>query len=157
LLNVLFLGIWQGYANLMLHMFQVPALVKEFGPIDYIDFSPVEPHYFAVTCSVRVSTQLPGFLYATFFSLSTDLCIISPASNAIVFQPWRVTSAVLTALFLKIQVFWDVKPWIVCQNIISLNDLLLMIACRHIHTHMHMYTCKCLRMHGYSGSRIYSK
>ncbi|XP_063221624.1 U3 small nucleolar RNA-associated protein 15 homolog [Bacillus rossius redtenbacheri] len=34
--------------------FDVPVLVKEFGPIDYIDFSPVEPHYFAVTCSVRV-------------------------------------------------------------------------------------------------------
>nr|CAD7255865.1 unnamed protein product [Timema shepardi] len=32
----------------------VPVLVKEFGPIDYIDFSPAEPHYFAVTCSVRV-------------------------------------------------------------------------------------------------------
>nr|CAD7568464.1 unnamed protein product [Timema californicum] len=33
---------------------EVPVLVKEFGPIDYIDFSPAEPHYFAVTCSVRV-------------------------------------------------------------------------------------------------------
>ncbi|CAG2062021.1 unnamed protein product, partial [Timema podura] len=33
---------------------KVPVLVKEFGPIDYIDFSPAEPHYFAVTCSVRV-------------------------------------------------------------------------------------------------------
>ncbi|KDR24524.1 U3 small nucleolar RNA-associated protein 15 homolog [Zootermopsis nevadensis] len=37
----------------------VPALVKEFGPIDYIDFSPVEPHYFAVTCSVRVQVYNP--------------------------------------------------------------------------------------------------
>ena len=71
----------------MLHMFQVPALVKEFGPIDYIDISPAEPHYFAVTCSVRVSTQLRGFLYATFFSFSTDLCVISPATNAIVIRP----------------------------------------------------------------------
>lgn len=34
-------------------------LVKEFGPIDYIDFSPVEPHYFAVTCSVRVQVYNP--------------------------------------------------------------------------------------------------
>ncbi|PNF28960.1 U3 small nucleolar RNA-associated protein 15-like protein [Cryptotermes secundus] len=39
--------------------FQVPALVKEFGSIDYIDFSPVEPHYFAVTCSVRVQIYNP--------------------------------------------------------------------------------------------------
>lgn len=34
-------------------------LVKEFGPIDYIDFSPQEPHYFAVTCSVRVQVYNP--------------------------------------------------------------------------------------------------
>jgi U3 small nucleolar RNA-associated protein 15 len=46
--------------------FQIPALVKEFGSIDYIDFSPVEPHYFAVTCSVRVSTLLLNFIYVTF-------------------------------------------------------------------------------------------
>ncbi|CAD7084700.1 unnamed protein product [Hermetia illucens] len=37
----------------------VPTLVKEFGAIDYIDFSPVEPHYFAVTCSVRVQIYNP--------------------------------------------------------------------------------------------------
>ncbi|CAH1135159.1 unnamed protein product [Ceutorhynchus assimilis] len=36
-----------------------PVLVKEFGPIDYIDFSPKEPHYFAVTCSVRVQIYNP--------------------------------------------------------------------------------------------------
>ena len=34
-------------------------LVKEFGPIDYVDFSPVEPHNFAVTCSVRVQVYNP--------------------------------------------------------------------------------------------------
>ncbi|KAJ8881507.1 hypothetical protein PR048_017989 [Dryococelus australis] len=34
--------------------FDVPVLVKEFGPVDYINFSPAESHYFAVTCSVRV-------------------------------------------------------------------------------------------------------
>lgn len=34
-------------------------LVKEFGPIDYIDFSPAEPHHFAVTCSVRVQIYNP--------------------------------------------------------------------------------------------------
>lgn len=33
---------------------QTPTLLKEFGPVDYIDFSPVEPYHFAVTCSVRV-------------------------------------------------------------------------------------------------------
>lgn len=38
---------------------QPPVLIKEFGPIDYIDFSPVEPHYFAVTCSVRVQLYNP--------------------------------------------------------------------------------------------------
>uniref|UniRef100_A0A1B6FHL0 Uncharacterized protein n=1 Tax=Cuerna arida TaxID=1464854 RepID=A0A1B6FHL0_9HEMI len=42
----------------------VPVLLKEFGAIDYIDFSPLEPNYFAVTCSVRVQvysalTKLP--------------------------------------------------------------------------------------------------
>ncbi|XP_050308630.1 U3 small nucleolar RNA-associated protein 15 homolog [Anthonomus grandis grandis] len=36
-----------------------PVLVKEFGPVDYIDFSPKEPHYFAVTCSVRVQLYNP--------------------------------------------------------------------------------------------------
>lgn len=34
-------------------------MVKEFGPIDFIDFSPVEPYYFAVTCSVRVQIYNP--------------------------------------------------------------------------------------------------
>lgn len=42
---------WKKYAP--------PVLVKEFGPIDYIDFSPIEPHYFAVTCSVRVQIYNP--------------------------------------------------------------------------------------------------
>ncbi|CAH2087464.1 unnamed protein product [Euphydryas editha] len=36
-----------------------PVLVKEFGAIDYIDFSPVEPYYFAATCSVRVQIYDP--------------------------------------------------------------------------------------------------
>lgn len=36
-----------------------PVLIKEFGAIDYIDFSPVEPHYFAATCSVRVQVYDP--------------------------------------------------------------------------------------------------
>lgn len=33
--------------------------MKEFGPIDYIDFSPAEPYHFAVTCSVRVQVYNP--------------------------------------------------------------------------------------------------
>lgn len=37
----------------------MPTLVKEFGAIDYVDFSPIEPHYFAVTCSVRVQVYNP--------------------------------------------------------------------------------------------------
>lgn len=36
-----------------------PVLVKEFGPIDYIDFSPVEPYHFATTCSCRVQVFNP--------------------------------------------------------------------------------------------------
>lgn len=34
-------------------------LAKEFGGIDYIDFSPIQPHNFAVTCSVRVQVYNP--------------------------------------------------------------------------------------------------
>ncbi|XP_047506302.1 U3 small nucleolar RNA-associated protein 15 homolog [Pieris napi] len=37
----------------------LPVLVKEFGAIDYIDFCPVEPHYFAATCSVRIQIYDP--------------------------------------------------------------------------------------------------
>ncbi|XP_049872094.1 U3 small nucleolar RNA-associated protein 15 homolog [Pectinophora gossypiella] len=37
----------------------LPYLVKEFGAIDYLDFSPVEPYYFAATCSVRVQIYDP--------------------------------------------------------------------------------------------------
>ncbi|KAG8226235.1 hypothetical protein J437_LFUL006337 [Ladona fulva] len=37
----------------------VPVIFKEFGPIDFIDFSPVEPYFFAVTCSVRVQLFNP--------------------------------------------------------------------------------------------------
>ncbi|KRT83380.1 WD40 domain-containing protein, partial [Oryctes borbonicus] len=36
-----------------------PVLVREFGPVDYIDVSPIEPFYFAVTCSVRVQVYNP--------------------------------------------------------------------------------------------------
>ncbi|XP_053611364.1 U3 small nucleolar RNA-associated protein 15 homolog [Plodia interpunctella] len=36
-----------------------PVLIKEFGAIDYLDFSPVEPYYFAATCSVRVQVYDP--------------------------------------------------------------------------------------------------
>lgn len=34
-------------------------MIKEFGAIDYIDFSPVEPYNFAVSCSVRVQVYNP--------------------------------------------------------------------------------------------------
>lgn len=34
-------------------------MVKEFGGIDYIDFSPIQPYNFAVTCSVRVQVYNP--------------------------------------------------------------------------------------------------
>ncbi|XP_050679298.1 U3 small nucleolar RNA-associated protein 15 homolog [Leptidea sinapis] len=37
----------------------LPVLVKEFGAVDYIDFSPVEPYYFAATCSVRIQVYDP--------------------------------------------------------------------------------------------------
>lgn len=39
--------------------------MKEFGPIDYIDFSPVEPYNFAVTCSVRLQVYNPITKLAT--------------------------------------------------------------------------------------------
>ncbi|XP_076181900.1 U3 small nucleolar RNA-associated protein 15 homolog [Ptiloglossa arizonensis] len=45
--------------NIYWKKYTAPVLVKEFGPIDYVDFSPVEPHYFAVTCSVRVQVYNP--------------------------------------------------------------------------------------------------
>lgn len=45
--------------NLYWKKLGVPTLVKEFGSIDYIDFSPVQPHFFAVTCSVRVQIYNP--------------------------------------------------------------------------------------------------
>ncbi|XP_076276846.1 U3 small nucleolar RNA-associated protein 15 homolog [Lasioglossum baleicum] len=45
--------------NIYWKKYTAPVLVKEFGPVDYIDFSPVEPHYFAVTCSVRVQVYNP--------------------------------------------------------------------------------------------------
>lgn len=38
---------------------KAPVLLKEFGAIDYIDVSPVHPHNFAVTCSVRVQIYNP--------------------------------------------------------------------------------------------------
>lgn len=37
----------------------MPTLVKEHGAIDYIDFSPVDPYNFAVSCSVRVQIYNP--------------------------------------------------------------------------------------------------
>ncbi|XP_051170261.1 U3 small nucleolar RNA-associated protein 15 homolog [Leptopilina boulardi] len=45
--------------NIYWKKFSAPVLVKEFGPIDYIDFSPAEPYHFAVTCSVRVQVYNP--------------------------------------------------------------------------------------------------
>ncbi|XP_014272973.1 U3 small nucleolar RNA-associated protein 15 homolog [Halyomorpha halys] len=36
-----------------------PVLLKEFGPIDYIDFSPIEPHCFAVSSSAKVQIYNP--------------------------------------------------------------------------------------------------
>ncbi|XP_072746805.1 U3 small nucleolar RNA-associated protein 15 homolog [Anoplolepis gracilipes] len=45
--------------NIYWKKYTLPVLVKEFGSIDYIAFSPVEPHYFAVTCSVRVQIYNP--------------------------------------------------------------------------------------------------
>lgn len=38
---------------------QSPVLVKEFGPIEYIDFLQTEPFDFAVTCSVRLQIYNP--------------------------------------------------------------------------------------------------
>lgn len=38
---------------------QKPVLIKENSIIDYVDFSPVQPHNFAVTCSVRIQIYNP--------------------------------------------------------------------------------------------------
>ncbi|TGZ38343.1 U3 small nucleolar RNA-associated protein 15-like protein [Temnothorax longispinosus] len=51
--------------NIYWKKYTPPVLIKEFGPIDYIDFSPVEPHYFATTCSVRVQLYNPITKLAT--------------------------------------------------------------------------------------------
>ncbi|XP_066603059.1 U3 small nucleolar RNA-associated protein 15 homolog [Prorops nasuta] len=45
--------------NIYWKKYTAPVLVKEFGQIDYVDFSPVEPNYFAITCSVRVQIYNP--------------------------------------------------------------------------------------------------
>ncbi|XP_014473334.1 PREDICTED: U3 small nucleolar RNA-associated protein 15 homolog [Dinoponera quadriceps] len=45
--------------NIYWSKYAPPVLVKEFGSIDYIDFSPVEPYNFAVTCSVRLQVYNP--------------------------------------------------------------------------------------------------
>jgi U3 small nucleolar RNA-associated protein 15 len=34
--------------------FNVASITKEFGAVNHIDFSPVEPHNYAVTASTRV-------------------------------------------------------------------------------------------------------
>ncbi|XP_065341242.1 U3 small nucleolar RNA-associated protein 15 homolog [Cloeon dipterum] len=39
--------------------FTAPAILKDFGPIDYIDVNPNDPYHFAVTCSVRVQIFNP--------------------------------------------------------------------------------------------------
>lgn len=38
---------------------QKQVIIKEFGSIDYVDFSPLPPYNFAVTCSVRVQIYNP--------------------------------------------------------------------------------------------------
>jgi U3 small nucleolar RNA-associated protein 15 len=35
------------------------VIIKEFGAIDYVDFSPIEPYNFAATCSLRVQVYNP--------------------------------------------------------------------------------------------------
>lgn len=51
---------------------KIPVLLKEFGAIDYIDFSPSDPNYFAVTCSVRVSKHLVNL----WFIKSFHVCVV---------------------------------------------------------------------------------
>ncbi|KAG8035758.1 hypothetical protein G9C98_001414 [Cotesia typhae] len=55
--------------NIYWKQYSAPVLVKEFGAIDYIDFSPAEPQNFAVTCSVRVQ------IYNTVTKLATKFKI----------------------------------------------------------------------------------
>ena len=46
-------------SGVFLCIFQAPVLIKEFGPVDHINFSPIEPYHFVVTCSVRVQVYNP--------------------------------------------------------------------------------------------------
>lgn len=41
------------------NIFQNPAFIKEYGSINYIDFSPIQPYNFAATCSLRVQIYNP--------------------------------------------------------------------------------------------------
>lgn len=44
--------LWKNYVN--------PLLIKEFGAIDYIDFSPIEPYNFIATSSTHVNIYNPN-------------------------------------------------------------------------------------------------
>ncbi|XP_023223481.1 U3 small nucleolar RNA-associated protein 15 homolog [Centruroides sculpturatus] len=39
--------------------YEFPISVKDYGPIDYLDFSPEPPYYFAASCSSRVQIYSP--------------------------------------------------------------------------------------------------
>uniref|UniRef100_A0A7G3B0D7 U3 small nucleolar RNA-associated protein 15 homolog n=1 Tax=Lutzomyia longipalpis TaxID=7200 RepID=A0A7G3B0D7_LUTLO len=73
----------------------VPVLVKEFGTIDYVDFSPVEPYYFAVTCSVRVQIYNP----------ITKLVLLSFCNRYI--SDYRFTRVLLDAVNILLDVYED--------------------------------------------------
>ncbi|GLV44106.1 uncharacterized protein CBL_12598 [Carabus blaptoides fortunei] len=56
----------------------VPILVKEFGPIDYIHFSPVEPYYFAVTCSDKLHiASFSDDKSVRVWDIATEACVHS--------------------------------------------------------------------------------
>ena len=40
--------------------FNVASITKEFGAVNHIDFSPTEPHNYAVTASTRVNSFIIG-------------------------------------------------------------------------------------------------
>ncbi|KOX76264.1 U3 small nucleolar RNA-associated protein 15 like protein [Melipona quadrifasciata] len=60
--------------NVYWKKYSAPVLVKEFGPIDYIDFSPVEPHYFAVTVTKNLSRFKEAAYGGSFRSDGKLLC-----------------------------------------------------------------------------------
>lgn len=87
-----------------------PVSVKDFGPIDYIDFSPANPEYFAVSCSSRVQIystvnnevvkSLSRFRQAAYGgSFRSDGCLLAAGGDDGNVQLYDVKSKSLLRIF----------------------------------------------------------